>query len=440
MTPADTGSRLDAVLGSAPELFAYQRWLDDETTHRDGPRDYLFAEARPRFEPRKDDVVAALPGLAVRVEDGTTLLASDVPAVRLPLPGVARPLAERVLAAIDGRRCLLEIRLQAGVEQRELASILRTAFGVVLFAPEAVTSLESRLSGVEIVRFPSAPYAIERPYWENMIAVRARVLARHPTGTDDLVHLLRELHVIALMGESLSSFYRPPSPAADDLVGPGNFYTDAPRTIETERGTLYLDGPRVNVSFVGGEAYHRALYASVDDGEAGAPARQFIEAGLDWGRVVTARSERETEPKPWFLPPRPLTIEHFDSLYAEIERAFGKGDVGAMARLHQKLVRLHPFRCANQSIAMNLVNAALTRTHGAGMPHFILDQLALRLRKEAYEQVFRRAVRAFAVEETDAKARFAVLADRMKMALRFVREPGGADEAGARFALVADPA
>jgi hypothetical protein len=440
MTRDPAGSRLDLVLGSAPELCAYQRWLETEQKHRDGPRDYLFAEDRPRFEPRKDDVVAALPGLAVGEHGGVTVLTVDEPVLRLPLPGVPRAAAERVLGAIDAKRCLLEVRLDAGVEPSELASILRAAFGIVLFAPGAVTSLESRLSGVEIVRFPSAPYAVERPYWENMIAVRTRAAARPLAGTDDFVRMLRELHVVTLMGESLTSFYKPRSPSADQWVAPGAFFTEPARTLETPRGSFYLDGPRVNVSFVGGEAYHHALYASVDDDEAGAPARYFAEDGLDWGRVTTARSEREPDPKPWFLPPRPLRVEHFEAMRVELLRALETGDVGAAGRFHQKFVRLHPFHCANQSIAMNLVNLALSRTHGAGMPHFILDQLALRLRTEAYEEIFRRAVRAFAFAETDATKRWTVLAGRMKRALGFIHNPSRADTDGAGWALAAERA
>jgi hypothetical protein len=249
-----------------------------------------------------------------------------------------------------------------------------------------------------------------------MIDLQARIPDEVPADTEGFVRLLRELHVIALMGGSLQSFYRPASPVADRIVYPGALYTAAARTRETVQGTLYLDGPRVNVSFAGGEAQHRALYASVGDEEAGAQARAFEEAGLDWGRVVTARSERETDPKPWFLPPRPMRPEHFETLRSDLDAAVRTADLSAAARFHQGFVRLHPFHCANQSVAMSLVNSALERGLGAMIPHFILDQLALRLDQRAYEIVFARAARALSVTGVGPVQRWAILRERVRQA------------------------
>jgi hypothetical protein len=62
---------------------------------------------------------------------------------------------------------------------------------------------------------------------------------------------------------------------------------------------------------------------------------------------------------------------------------------------------------------MNLVGAVLARSHGAGMPHGILDHFALRLAPEAYERLFRRAVIAHVVVE-DHPARRLVALERIR--------------------------
>jgi hypothetical protein len=41
---------------------------------------------------------------------------------------------------------------------------------------------------------------------------------------------------------------------------------------------------------------------------------------------------------------------------------------------------------------MNLVNALLHKLHGIGIPHLVLDQLALRFDEAAYARLFARAV------------------------------------------------
>jgi hypothetical protein len=130
------------------------------------------------------------------------------------------------------------------------------------------------------------------------------------------------------------------------------------------------------------------------------PARELrTEGGPAWGRVVTARAGSETEPRPWYCPPRPLEDAHIVALGDSIARARDASQRGerttALARLaafHQRFVRLHPFRAGNQSLAMNLVNAVLGELHGVGIPHLVLDQLALRFGEAAYARLFARAV------------------------------------------------
>lgn len=395
-------NRIAAVLADSHELRAYERWLDEERGARARrPRDYLFTADRPRFEPRKDDVVVALPNLkAKRGAGGCRLLGQGID---VAVEGVTVDQATALLDAMDGKRCLLEVRSCAEVDADVTARFLRATFGRVVLAPQAVTALETKLSGVEIVRFPSAPYAVERGYWENMVAVRERARGEAPSH-DDFPTWLRSLHVVALMGPHLDRFYMPASPIADRVVAPGALFTSPSRTLETRSGTIYLDGPRVKVPLLGGEPYHRALAESVDDLEALAPTRHFVSSsGLDEGRLVTARSEREDEPTPMFLPPRPITLDHLEALRDALVATKESNDdalVEACARLHRLFVRLHPFHCANQSLAMNLVNAALVERLGAGIPHLLLDHLALRFGAEAYAGIFRRAVTSFGVPAT----------------------------------------
>lgn len=422
--------RFDAIASVPPELQEYERWLESQRQAKT-ERDYLFAEPAVRFEPRKDDVVRALEGLQVQQKGKRVLLRSVEPPATLELPGIPLRPAQRMLEAIDGRRCLLEVRWQAGVDGATLARFLRATFGRVVFAPQAVEALEARLTGAELVRFPGPPYTIERAYWDNMAAVRDW-FEKQPEALDDgspFLRLLRELHVLALMGPTLQSFYKPASPISDRVVAPGVLYSGEPRLRAGESTTIFLDGPRVNAKLLGGEGYHRALGRSLDEPEALAHECSFESDGLSWGRWVTARSEKDEQPGPWFLPPRPMRDGHFEVLRRELRAAASAAaakDRDALlvgvARAHQGFVRLHPFHCANQSVIMNLVNALLTRGLGAGIPHLILDHLALRLSPEAYVRVFARAVASFGVTDRTPSSRLATLMDRQQRAEALIKE------------------
>jgi hypothetical protein len=363
---------------------------------------------------------------------------------------VSRRDAERALRAIDGERCLLEVLWEAGVDGGVLARLLKATFGLVVLAPTAVSALESRVPGVEITRFPCAPYGIERPYWENMADVREHYASVRHEARDaaQTLRLLRELHVMAVMGKSLASYYRPASPVSERIVAPGALFTDTARFRNTARGTLFFDGPRVNVSYVGGEGYHRALYESVGEPEGLASERTFERDGVDWGRVVRARAERDDRFGAWFIPPRPMGQGHLDMLHGSLlaaSKATGEGDregvVRAVARLHWAFVRLHPFHCANQSLIMNLVNVHLEQAVGAGVPHLVLDHLALRLSEEGYREAFRRAVEAYCVVEKDPMRRLAALLERKRRSYALIDKLGPLVQARERDeAIAADPA
>lgn len=435
--------RLDELLRVPHELRAYERWLEAERRGR-GERDYLFLAERARFEPRRGDRVVVAPGTTVGERDGSAVLRCAEPRLELPVPGASRAAATALLGAIDGQRCLLEARFAAGLDAQTTARVLRAAFGRLIFAPDAVTDLEAALSATEIVRFPSSPYNVERPYWENMVAVSSRLDARRSAAlpVDAFVRLLRELHVCVLLGHDLATFYRPASPVADRLVAPGALYDEPVHLHRGRSGLLLLDGPRVHAPLLGGEAYHRALAVELGDPEALAAERACDEDGVPWGTSVVARSERDEAPVPCFCPPRPLRAEHFAWLGARWQEALqaeALADRGAtcqaLARFHRGFVRLHPFHCANQSLAMGMVNSVLRRSHGAGIPHLLLDHLALRFSGRAYEQLFARAVAAWSVAGLEPADKLRALRERRRQALGLIEQLAAQDPARAHHAV-----
>lgn len=431
--------RLDAIAAVPPEWAEYASWLRDQQQRTNVARDYLFTEDRARFEPRAEDVVVPVPGLRVGERGGVARLEVPGANVSVEITGLQKMHASVALAAMDGKRCLMEVRWEAGLDAERMGKILRAGFGRVLFAPQAVASLETQMSGTTIVRFPSAPYTIERAYWENMIGVRRRFLASWPAidSAESFVRMLRQLHVVALMGADLRTFYKPASPASDLAAAPGSLYLDEPRWIAGQKGAIFVRGPRVNVSLVGGEGWHRALAESVGEPAAMGELRRFEEDGVDWGMFLTAQSEKDLRPGAWFLPPRPLTPAHFEVLWSSLRRAFdaieaGERDeaIAACARFHRCFVRLHPFHYANQSVAMNLVNAVIERVAGAGMPHLLLDLHALRMSSEAYARVFRRAVDAWVIDEKDPGKRLSVLIEKRARMQAAIEKLGSGGDAG----------
>ena len=67
----------------------------------------------------------------------------------------------------------------------------------------------------------------------------------------------------------------------------------------------------------------------------------------------------------------------------------------ALAAFHYHFVRVHPLPSGNQSLSMNFVNARLQRLLGTGIPHLLLDQLALRFELSAYQRLFARAAKVW---------------------------------------------
>ncbi|MDQ2647373.1 MAG: hypothetical protein M3020_26455, partial [Myxococcota bacterium] len=363
-----------------------------------------FASAKARFRARGEDLLVAAPDLVVRAHNHSLELASASLGGGITIQGMTRRVLERVAGLFDGQRTLSELRTAAGPDRAALERVVAQTMGSLLFAPGALAALEAELSGTEIVRFPGVPYEIVRAYWENMIATRKLALSTLGELASEPLGWLRRLHVVALLGADLTNFYRPASRVTEGGVRPGGIY-DTPVNVKRGERALLLGGPRVGVGFVGGEAYHRLLAERAGDPESLLSARAPKNDELPWGEVVTGRAASDEKDAAWFLPPRPLHPAHFDALfeaYRQALAAYGAGDAERgtreLARFHYRFVRLHPFRCANQSLSMNLVNLALTRIRGAGMPHLLLDQLALRFTLPAYERIFELAVAEYALD------------------------------------------
>ncbi|MFC1642225.1 hypothetical protein ACFL5O_05985, partial [Myxococcota bacterium] len=165
--------RLHGLLEYPWELLEYQRFLEAQTRVARAKND-MFAEEIPRFEPRPEDCLLALDDLRVVASSGGVRLYSEYLADPLDVVGVSQTDAEGLLSLMDGTHTAAEIAWQT----EGLDRFLRRAFGLAVFAPAVVESLERRLSGIEITRFPASPYHIVRPYWDNMIAVREAVAER----------------------------------------------------------------------------------------------------------------------------------------------------------------------------------------------------------------------------------------------------------------------
>lgn len=429
-------------VADAATMLAYARYRRGLSTQGFDP---YYSEEIPRFEVRDDDVIVVPADVHVLPAGCGAELASEQARARLEVCGVSRADATRVLAAIDGVRTTGEVRGVAGVDGEAWGRILSAAFGRVFFSPSAVAALEARVSGTEIVRFPGSPYEIVRSYWENMadVSSRLRGLSDAPPTTALFVRLLRDLHALALVGESGRSFYRPASPIiAKEAAGIGEFLETESVTEETGEGTRFVSGPRVGAGLIGGAHLHEILAELVLDPEALAPARVVRDgSGLPWGRLVTARAEGDDRHAPWFCPPRPLSLSHFEVMRCALSDALGGTEgatrLDALARFHWAFVRLHPFAFANQCVAMSLVNHALRRISGAGIPHHVLDHLALRLGRTAYERVFRTAVDAWLVLEESPVRKTLELVARKRRAFALLRALEAESSIGGARELVA---
>lgn len=415
---------------TADQLTAYRRFVRDSAA-RDAGDGYLFDTPRCRFtlEP-SDELVAAPSARVVGGAGGPSIELSN--GARLPITGIALARLREAFSLLPCRYSRLALALGTDLER-----FVEQVFSRVVFAPTAVAELELAVPSAEIVRFPGSPYELVRAYWRNSGAVR-RLLesAPFPEQSAELRALLGALHRLMLLGESeegRSSFYLPASLLGRKQATPGEFY-ETPSGVEQRGAELILTcGARVSAPLLGGAPYWQLLAESVSDPDALATERELQEDGVPLGRLVQARAEHERQARPWFLPPRPLLGAHFQLLLEALSRARAAEQardrprlLAALGAFHHRFVRIHALPSANQSLAMSFVNAALRRTFGAGIPHLLLDQLALRFDGPAYGQLFARAVSAWCVPTLAPRERALQLARMTKMLNELVTELGSA--------------
>jgi hypothetical protein len=392
---------------------------------------YLFDTPRCRFLPEPSDELVAPPGARV-VQLPSGVFVQLPGGASLQIHGVAFDKLRALFAQLPCRYSRLAIELGA-----QSQSFIEQAFSRVLFAPAAVAELEVALPGVEVVRFAGSPYEIVRAYWQNSVAVRRRIHEfGAPSSTAELRQLLLELHELMLTGDadadSRSSFYLPASLLGRKRPTPGSFY-EVPTGLE-RRGSDWIltSGARVSVPLLGGAHYWELLSESVSDAAA-LGERELLDGGVPLGQVRIARAEDEARARSWFLPPRPLAEAHFEGLLTALREAQVAeaardlpGALAALGAFHYRFVRVHPLPSANQSVSMSFVNAALSRLLGVGMPHLLLDQLALRFELSAYQRLFARAARAWCAPWPNASERLRQLVRMTKMLNDLVSAVAGA--------------
>lgn len=399
------------------DLLAYERWLGALATTA-GAESYLYLEPRVRFAPEPDDALELDPRVRLTQVGQNAVLEHTPTGTRLPVDSVPFAVAQQILQAMDGHRSLIATQLISGATAAQMDAFLRTAFGRVVFCPETLDRFECRIPGYSLVRFPGSPYEISRAYWSNMADVRERygAWATHHLRPAEFAEALRELHLLALVGASKRSFYRPSSPiVAKTGARPGAYYDVPTRTIRELDRTLFVDGPRVSVPETGGATYHHLLGRSLDDAVESQLERTVTVENVPFGRVTFGQARTDLGPSHWYIPPRPLLPEHLTRLSESHERAYATTSdasaryLDAIAQFHYRWVRVHPFTCANQSLAMNLVNAMLKSRGHAEVPHLLLDHLALRLTESAYVRLFRRFIHHWSLDDVPVAMRHAHL-------------------------------
>lgn len=460
---APLGAELGRIVDFPWEVLEYLTWLRQRASSHDVMGSYLFDEPKVRFSAKEADLLVAERDIQVQPSAEGLRLTAPRAVSGLLIEGLGEAdgaSVEALLRRFDGQLPLAAVRRGLDPSQaRVLDALLGAAFGKLIFAPLALLGAERAISGIEVTRFPGSPYEVERPYWTNMGAVRAASASLFDALDDDgcFARELRKLHVVLLMGADLQSYYQPASPISGGRAAPGRFMFTAPEVIDTPSGATFVAGPRVRAALVGGAHYHRLTCQTLGEAEPPLP-RQFLDAdGFDWGRLVQAQAASDATAATWFCPPRPIRAAHLTALRA----ALGAAALAArsadprrvsvpLAAFHQQFVRLHPFHCGNQSLAMNLVNGVLQRALGAGMPHLFLDHLAFRLSAAAYARVFRRAVDAYVDHQPSVAARYLRLASNRTRTFALLRQLEaastleeasalvGADAATARLLLLTD--
>lgn len=420
---------LDEILRAPWVLADYQNWLDQKPVKADD--DYLYSQSRIRFAPADQDQLIIPESLALVTVGTEKAIRISEHATPIRVPALRKAHLESLFTTLRGQPLLIELPLAAGVPVAVCDQLLQIGFGRFIYAPSTVEDLETRARAAEIVRFPGSPYEIVRNYWVNVGQLTAHALKTldQPSDAASFVRWLRELHVRLLLGEDFATFYCPSSPIAEIRVAPGALYTRSTQTVATSRGRFIVSGPRVNASAVGGPRYQDLLWQSLKAVTPTVSEHKILDQGACWGTLIAARARSEELDREWFLPPRPMNAANWESLWqswaAAVRAAEGKHKldcISQLGRFHWYFVHLHPFSCANQSLAFALVNCLLNQINGCGIPQLVLDHCALRLNYPDYVRVFRRAVAAWSTSEFTPLARHKDRMQKRQMLDSFVTQ------------------
>ena len=413
-------------------LVEYQNWLKSRP---DPDGDYLFTQSRIRFEPRNLDQLVLVE--SVKVVNGSHLqIFENTPLI--PIPEEHRAHVDSVLSELATRPFAVELQSKSDAPAT-CDWLLSVGFGQFIFTPQSVQDLDSRVSSGEIVRFPASPYEIDRDYWINICDLDFQ---GSTSSVPDFIHWLRTLHVQLLLGKGLDTFYCPSSPIAKKGVHPGSLYERGVQTITTSSGEFIVEGLRTNASTLGGDLYHQLLRKSLEL-KPMEYKQVFQDQGVNWGRLVKSRSRTDKQDSDWFLPPRPMINDHWYLLWQSWLEATLSTDsiecVTQLAYFHWYFVHLHPFGCANQSLAFAMVNSILNRVLGSGIPHLILDHLAMRFDSTDYVKLFKRAVTSWTTTESKSLARHQERSQKRLELDKFIaslHEAMNLDSRGAQLALL----
>lgn len=251
--------------------------------------------------------------------------------------------------------------------------------------------LERRLPRAQLIRFPrQAPHLVPRAYWENAIAVRARLpfLYRSAGSRDAFIETLRGLHRLATLGESGDNAY---AAGLDVPATPGALRGAPTRTFVNRvlLATLEAWADELGDGMTVLKGGVRLSPAGLPLYEIRAAGRRCLHAGDDAASVVVRLDEAR------------LALR-------DAVDALGVPDaprlVAACAAFHQLIVSVHPFANVNNSLAMNAVNDLLVRAALRPVPHLFLDHLALRLDSPDYARAFAAAVERYGIDESSPAA------------------------------------
>lgn len=352
---------------------------------------------RPRFEFTDDDIPKLTIGLQLKAIGSYTLVYSEYGETVLELDyGVL----SSMLDLINGSK-VHELISRAIKHNLEIdVEIVNKLIGIAIIAPDTIEDLELAVPGISIVRIPFSPYQIVRNYWKNMIEVRKEIEIDLFKKNSDVLEQIKRLHITTLMGSNLRTFYKPDSGVSDISIWPGHFRNN-------ETGVSY-----------GGEefsVYMHIVAYSLDITIKDSWEVNWNDCGQYWGKGFVF------DHITYYYPPDAPFSSQLDQLCTLLMALPSKVDhielpkaLSNVAKFHQRFIQLHPFECANQSLAMCIVNHFLQKWIGSCIPHLQLDMVAFFLSPENYSRYFARAIKYYAVKTVDAQLSYSDFKNRFE--------------------------